>query len=216
MEAEMNNLPLLGEKLPEMTVQTTDGKKKLPEDYKGKWLVLFSHPGDFTPVCTTEFMAFAQRKEKFDELNTELLGHSVDQVHSHIKWIKWIEETMEVKIPFPIIADERGKIAERLGMIHPNKGSNSVRAVFIIDAEGRVRTILYYPQEIGRNMEEILRAVEALQTSDANGVAMPANWPNNDFMKDRVIIPPASTMEAANKREKEYECYDWWFCHKEL
>lgn len=216
MEHKINSFPLIGDKLPEMEVQTTHGPRKLPEDYKGKWLVLFSHPADFTPVCTTEFMAFAKRKDKFDALNAELLGLSIDQIFSHIKWDEWIEENMNVQIPFPIIADMNGSVAGKLGMVHPGKGSQTVRAVFIVDPASTIRIILYYPQEIGRNMEEILRALEALQVSDREKVAMPANWPNNDFMGDRVIIPPANNIQDAKKRKEQYECYDWWFCHKEL
>jgi peroxiredoxin (alkyl hydroperoxide reductase subunit C) len=216
MENQVNSFPLIGDKLPEMQVQTTHGVKNLPGDYKGKWLVLFSHPADFTPVCTTEFMAFAARKDKFDALNAELLGLSIDQIFSHIKWDEWIEENMDVQIPFPIIADMNGSVAGKLGMVHPGKGSQTVRAVFLVDPESTIRIILYYPQEIGRNMEEILRALEALQVSDREKVAMPANWPNNDFMNDRVIIPPATNVEDAKKRKEQYECYDWWFCHKEL
>ncbi len=216
MNEEKNSFPLIGDKFPEMEVQTTYGKKSLPGDYKGKWLVLFSHPGDFTPVCTTEFVAFANKSDKFKELNTELLGLSIDQVHSHIKWDEWIEDNLKVKIPFPIIADASGNVGMRLGMVHPNKGSTTVRAVFIIDDKGVIRLILYYPQEIGRNIDEVLRAIKALQVSDKNGVALPADWPNNELLKDRVIIPPASDIETAKKRKEQYECYDWWFCHKEL
>lgn len=211
-----NNMPLLGDKFPEMEVKTTHGVKKLPHDYKGKWVVLFSHPGDFTPVCTTEFVSFAKKAEEFKQANAELLGLSIDQVHSHIKWTEWINDKLDVKIPFPIIADEMGKVAQTLGMVHPGKGTNTVRAVFLIDPKGFIRLVLYYPQEIGRNMDEVLRSLKALQVSDDNGVATPANWPNNELIGDRVIIPPASTEQDAEKRLKEYEGYDWWFCHKSL
>ncbi|MCK4466527.1 MAG: peroxiredoxin [Bacteroidales bacterium] len=211
-----NKFPLIGDKFPEMTVQTTHGIKVLPKDYTGKWLVLFSHPADFTPVCTTEFVAFAKRHEDFKKLNTDLLGLSMDQVFSHIKWDEWIKEKLNVQITFPIIADAAGTIASKLGMVHPGKGSNTVRAVFIIDDKGIVRIILYYPQEIGRNIDEILRAVKALQVSDKSKVAVPANWPNNELIGDRVIIPPATDVETAKDRLKNFECYDWWFCHKKL
>ncbi len=213
-------IPLLGDEFPKMTVQTTRGVKNLPEDYKGKWFVLFSHPADFTPVCTTEFVAFQQRYEAFRALNTELIGMSVDQIFSHIKWEEWIKDNLNIEIQFPIIADT-GKVAETLGLIHPGKGTNTVRAVFIVDANSKIRIMLYYPQELGRNMDEILRVVKAMQTSDANKVAMPANWPNNEMFKDRVIIPPATDVDAANDRKKraaagEFECLDWWLCHKAL
>jgi len=209
-----NPMPLLGDKFPEMEVKTTHGMKSLPGDYKGKWVVLFSHPGDFTPVCTTEFVSFAKKADEFKKLNTELVGLSIDQVFSHIKWAEWINENLDVKIPFPIIADDMGNIGKQLGMLHPGKGTNTVRAVFIIDDRGVIRLILYYPQEIGRNMDEILRALKALQISDKNGVATPANWPDNELIGDRVIVPPASSEQEAEKRLKEYEGYDWWFCHK--
>ena len=201
--------------MPELKVTTTRGKKTLPDDYAGKWFVLFSHPADFTPVCTTEFVAFQKRYDKFKELGCELVGMSVDQVFAHIKWEEWINEKLGVEIEFPIIADD-GSVAARLGMVHPGKGSNTVRAVFIVDPEGIVRAILYYPQELGRNMDEVLRMVKAMQVSDANKVAMPANWPNNELIGDSVIIPPATDVETAKKRAVEYENYDWWFCHKKL
>jgi peroxiredoxin (alkyl hydroperoxide reductase subunit C) len=215
-----HQMPLLGDKFPSVIVQTTRGKKQLPEDYKGQWFVLFSHPADFTPVCTTEFVAFQKRYAKFRALNCELIGLSVDQVFSHIKWEEWIKDKLNVEIEFPIIADT-GAMANLLGLIHPGKGTNTVRAVFIVDADGIIRIIFYYPQELGRNMDEILRAVEAMQTSDKNKVAMPANWPNNDFLGDHVIIPPATDVKTAHERfEKakagEFECYDWWLCHKKL
>jgi len=217
---EIKGMPLLGDSFPDMTVQTTRGKMNLPADMKGKWFVLFSHPADFTPVCTTEFVAFQKRYDKFKELNCELIGMSVDQVFAHIKWEQWIKENLNTEITFPIIADT-GAVAEKLGLIHPGKGTNTVRAVFVIDSDSKIRIILYYPQELGRNMEEILRAVKAMQISDKNKVAMPANWPENEMIKDNVIIPPATDIETAEKRLKEaeegkYECYDWWLCHKKL
>ena len=214
-------MPTLGEKFPELEVKTTHGVKKLPDDYKGRWFVLFSHPADFTPVCTTEFIAFQKRKKEFDELNCELIGLSIDQVFSHIQWVEWIKEKAGVEIEFPIIADDMGQIAKRLGMIHPNKGTNTVRAVFIVDDKGVVRLILYYPQEVGRNIDEIIRVVKALQTTGKYQVATPANWPNNDVVNDNVIIPPATSEKEAKERlEKankgEIECFDWWFCHKKI
>ncbi len=213
---EQSRIPLLGERAPSFEAQTTRGKIRFPEDYKGKWVVLFSHPADFTPVCTTEFVAFQKRYEKFKELGCELIGLSIDQVFSHIKWIEWIKEKLGIEIQFPVIADDQGKIASALGMIHPGKGTNTVRAVFIIDPKGIVRAMLYYPQEVGRNMDEILRLVKALQLSDENGVAVPANWPNNELVGDKVIVPPPSDIETAGKRTEQYECYDWWFCYKSL
>jgi peroxiredoxin (alkyl hydroperoxide reductase subunit C) len=212
-------MPTLGEKFPEMEVKTTHGMMKLPDAYAGKWFVLFSHPGDFTPVCTTEFVEFQNMAAEFKAVNCELIGASVDQVFSNIKWVDWIEEKLGVKIEFPVIADELGRVAGRLGMIHSGKGTNTVRAVFIVDDKGTVRIVLYYPQEIGRNIDEVLRAVKALQKSDKDGVATPANWPNNKVLADRVIVPPApdektKAARLASAEKGEIECYDWWFCHK--
>ena len=218
---EKKGMPLLGDQFPELTVVTTRGEKKLPGDYKGKWFVLFSHQADFTPVCTTEFVAFQKRYEKFKALSCELIGLSVDQVFSHIKWEEWIKEKIGVEIQFPIIADD-GKVAATLGIIHPGKGSNTVRAVFVVDPEGAIRMIMYYPQELGRNMDELLRAVKALQISDEYGVAMPAQWPDSEVVgKDHVIIPPAKDVDSARQRfvdakAGKFECLDWWLCHKEL
>ena len=211
-------IPLIGDKFPEMEVKTTHGMIKLPDDANegGKWwFILFSHPGDFTPVCTTEFVAFAKRNKQFQELKCRLIGLSIDQVFSHIKWAEWIKENLKVEIPFPIIADH-GQVSQTLGMIHPGKGSNTVRAVFLVDPNGIIRLILYYPQELGRNMDEILRIVKAIQIADREKVAMPANWPNNELLGDEVIIPPASDIKTAEENPKKYDCYDWWFCHKKL
>lgn len=213
-------MPLLGDKFPEMNVQTTHGILTLPKHFAGKWFVLFSHPADFTPVCTTEFVAFQKRYDQFRKLNCELIGLSIDQVFSHIKWEEWIKEKLGVEIEFPIIADT-GAVAETLGLIHPGKGTNTVRAVFVVDPEANIRLILYYPQEIGRNIDEIIRAIKALQVSDNNKVAIPANWPNNDIIRDHVIIPPPRDVKTLKERlvkakAGEFECFDWWFCHKKL
>jgi peroxiredoxin (alkyl hydroperoxide reductase subunit C) len=208
--------PLIGSKFPEMKVTTTHGEIDLPAGMAGKWFVLFSHPADYTPVCTTEFVAFQKRYDEFKALNCELIGLSIDQVFSHIKWVDWIKETLDVEIQFPIIADDMGLVAQKMGMIHPGKGSNTVRAVFIADDKGIVRIIFYYPQELGRNIDEILRAVKGMQTSDANGVAIPAGWPNNELIGEGVIIPPAKDIKTAREREKQYENFDWWFCHRKL
>ena len=218
---EDKKMKLLGQEFPEMEVVTTHGAKKLPEDYKGKWMVLFSHPGDFTPVCTTEFVEFSRRDAEFKELNAELVGLSVDQVFSHIKWVEWINENSDVTVPFPVIADELGRVSNELGMIHPGKGTNTVRAVFIVDDKGIIRLIMYYPQEVGRSVDEILRSLKALQTADKNSVAIPENWPNNHWLGDDVIVPPAASEEEVKKRyeqEKngELKLKDWWFAHKQL
>ena len=189
MEQMTMNMPLLGDDFPQLAVSTTHGPMKLPCDLKGSWFVLFSHPADFTPVCTTEFVAFQKLMPEFEKLGVE--------------------------ITFPVIA-ANDSIANQIGLLHPGKGTNTVRAVFIVDPNGKVRLVLYYPQEIGRNMEEIVRAVKALQTSDKNKVALPADWPNNGLIKDRAIIPPPPTEAEAKKRLKEYDGYDFWFCHKAL
>jgi len=220
-ENEEMGMPLLGEKFPEFEVQTTHGKMRLPSDFSGKWFVLFSHPADFTPVCTTEFIAFQKRYDKFKKLGTELIGLSIDQVFSHIKWVEWIKDNLDVEIKFPVIADDTGKVASKLGIVHPGKGTNTVRAVFIVDSMGIIRAMLYYPQELGRNMDEILRMIKGLQIGDENKVAIPANWPENEIVGDHVIVPPARDEKTAKKRlesakKGELECFDWWLCHKKL
>jgi peroxiredoxin (alkyl hydroperoxide reductase subunit C) len=207
--------PLIGDPFPHLEVVTTRGKKVLPDDYKGKWFILFSHPADFTPVCTTEFVAFQKRYPEFQKLNTELIGLSVDQVFAHIKWEEWIKENIKVEIQFPIIADT-GRVANALGLIHPGKGSSTVRGVYFVDPRGIIRAILFYPQELGRNFDEFLRMIKGFQLADKEKVAIPANWPNNELIGDRVIVPPAQDVDTAAKRLKEFECYDWWFCHKKV
>jgi peroxiredoxin (alkyl hydroperoxide reductase subunit C) len=208
-------IPLIGDAFPEMEVQTTQGMMKLPEAFKGKWFVLFSHPADFTPVCTTEFVAFQKRSKKFADLNCDLIGLSIDQVFSHIKWVEWIKDNLGVEITFPIIADH-GNVAKKMGMIHPNKASNTVRAVFIVDDKAIVRAMIYYPQEVGRSVDEVLRAVDALQMTDQKKVAAPENWPRNELIGDEVIVPPPRDIKTAMSKKKGPSCYDWWFCHKKL
>ena len=205
-------IPLIGEKFPEMEVITDYGKIKLPDHFKGKWFVLFSHPADFTPVCTTEFVAFSLRYEDFKKLNTELIGLSVDSNYSHIKWKEWIEKEIGVKVPFPIIADPQGFVAKKLGLLHAESATHTVRAVFIVDDKGIIRAILYYPLELGRLIDEILRMVLALQLSDKYGRAIPANWPHNEIIGDNLIVPPPATYAEAMERMKKFNCKDWWFC----
>lgn len=216
MDEYKSGIPLLGEKLPEIEVQTTKGMMNIPKDLKGKWIVLFSHPADFTPVCTTEFFAFAKRNEEFKKLNAELIGLSIDQIFSHIKWVQWIKDNLGLEIPFPVIADDMGKVAGKLGMVHPGKGTNTVRAVFIIDPEATIRLMIYYPQEVGRQIDEVLRALKALQIADKNKVAMPENWPNNELIGAKVINPPPKDVLAAEEKMKSGNGYDWWFTFKEL
>ena len=211
---------VIGERFPEVEVNTTHGRMKLPDHFAGKWFVLFSHPADFTPVCTTEFYGMQKRLEEFKELGVEVIGLSVDQVFSHLKWIEWIKENLGEEIQFPVIADDRGDLAETLGMI-PSGSTQTARAVFMVDPKGIVRAIVYYPAEVGRDWDEILRAVKALQISDKHHVALPHKWPNNELIGDRVIVPPAGSVDAIKDREErkkkgEIECYDWWLCHKKL
>ncbi len=213
MEIEnTTGLPRLNEPAPQFDAPTTQGRKTL-KDYEGKWLVLFSHPADFTPVCTTEFMAFAKAADQFAELNTELLGLSIDSHYSHIAWVRNIEEKFGVTIPFPIIADLSMEVAHSFGMVHPGASDTSaVRATFVIDPQGVLRAMLYYPMTNGRSVDEILRLVQSLQTSTEHGVATPENWQPGD----QVIVPPPATAEEAAKRAQsdEYDCTDWYFCKK--
>ena len=210
---QVTSLPRLGQLAPPFEAVTSQGVLKL-EDYKGSWLILFSHPADFTPVCTTEFIAFAKIYPELQKRGVELLGLSVDSVSSHIAWVRNVEEKTKVKIPFPIIADLNKEVSMAYGMIHPGQSkTETVRCVFIIDDKQVIRTILYYPLTTGRNMDEILRIIDALQTTDANGVATPANWRPGD----KVVVPPPNTQEMAEERLKEgYECVDWYLCQKKL
>lgn len=213
MEPQTTGRLLIGDAAPEWTAVTTHGRKSL-SDYKGKWVVMFSHPADFTPVCTTEFMAFAQRNDEFAKRNVQLIGLSIDSVHSHIAWTRNIKQNFGVDIPFPIIADLDMKVASTYGMLHgPSSATSTIRSVFVIDEKGVLRAMLYYPMSNGRNIDEILRLVDACQTSDKHGVATPEGWKPGD----KVIVPPPLTAEAAEKRVNEgYECVDWYFCKKQL
>ena len=212
-EAQYYGMPHLNEPAPDFEAKTTHGVKKL-SDYKGKWLVLFSHPADFTPVCTTEFIAFAQAYPKFQKLNCELLGLSIDSLFSHVAWVRNIKEKFGVEIPFPIIEDLSMKVARAYGMIHPGAADTSaVRATFVIDDKGILRAMVYYPMSNGRSIPEFVRLVTALQTSDKNNVATPEGWQ----LGDKVIVPPPGTAADAEKRMNEgYECTDWYFCTKSI
>ncbi len=210
---ELLQMPVIGEAAPEFEALTTHGPLKL-SDLKGRWVILFSHPADFTPVCTTEFMAFAAIADELAKQNVQLVGLSIDSVHSHLAWTRNIKEKMGVDIPFPIIADLDMKVARRYGMIHPGMSSTStIRTVFFIDDKGIMRAMLYYPMSNGRSMPEILRLTKALQTSDKYGVATPANWQPGE----KVVVPAPKTPEEIEKRMHEgYECRDWYLCFKEI
>lgn len=220
MTEAITRLPLIGDKAPEFTALTTNGKIHFPEDYKGKWVLFFSHPSDFTPVCTTEFMTLASMKEEFKEMNVELLGLSVDSLYSHIAWIRAIEsyewkEMKNVKIDFPVIADLNTKVSTKYGMLQPNVSSTqAVRAVFIIDPEGIIRSIVYYPLTTGRNFDEIKRMITAIQKSDEVHCSTPADWRPGD---DVIISAPVTCEEAeagmASESEDEY-ALDWFLRFK--
>ena len=216
MTEELNRLPLIGDKAPAFQALTTNGTVNFPDDYKGKWVLFFSHPSDFTPVCTTEFMTMASMKEEFRQMNVELLGLSVDSLYSHIAWIRKIEELewkgmKNVKIDFPVIADLNTKVSTKYGMLQPNVSSTqAVRAVFIIDPEGIIRSIVYYPLTTGRNFAEIKRMIQALQKSDETHNSTPANWQPGD---DLIISTPVTVSDAevgmASTSEDEY-ALDWF------
>jgi len=218
MEADIKSfsvrLPRIGEPAPDFEVETTQGTLRL-EDFEGSWLVLFSHPADFTPVCTTEFIAFAEAHPRLRELNTELLGLSIDSVYSHIAWVRNVEEKMGVKITFPIIADLNKVVATAYGMIMPGESKTETsRCVFIIDDQQTLRAMIYYPLTTGRNIDEIVRLITALQTTDAHGLATPANWQPGE----RVIVPPPATQEAAEERiaDPAVDSTDWYFSTRDL
>ncbi|WP_298665107.1 peroxiredoxin [uncultured Methanofollis sp.] len=210
---EAHPLPIIGEAAPDFEAVTTQGPLKL-SDLRGKWVVLFSHPADFTPVCTTEFVALARAYPELEALNVKLIGLSIDSVHSHLAWVKNIEEKMGVKIPFPVIADLDMSVAKKFGMIHPGASSTAtIRTVFFIDPEGTMRAMIYYPLTNGRYIPEIVRLVKALQTTDRHKVSTPANWQPGE----KVVVPPPKTAAEMEKRAKEgYECKDWYLCFKTI
>ena len=220
MHEELNRLPLIGDKAPSFTALTTNGTVHFPEDYAGKWVLFFSHPSDFTPVCTTEFMTMASMKDEFKAMNVELLGLSVDSLYSHIAWIRKIEELewkgmKNIKIDFPVIADLNTKVSTLYGMLQPNVSSTqAVRAVFIIDPEGIIRSVVYYPLTTGRNFDEIKRMIQALQKSDETHCSTPANWqPGDDLIISTPITVAAAEAGMASTSEDEY-ALDWFLRFK--
>lgn len=221
-KTEQVSFPLIGKPAPEFTANTTHGTIHFPNDYKGKWVILFSHPADFTPVCTTEFMTFASMHEEFKALNTELIGLSIDSVHAHLGWVESIKNYQwgDIKNPevkFPIIDDVKMEVANKYGMLQGESDTAAVRAVFFVDPTGKMRTILYYPASLGRNFAEIKRIIMGLQKNDADKVALPANWePGKD-----VILPPPSTTDKIKERNelvkggKNFKQLDWYLTFKE-
>ncbi|WP_027186067.1 peroxiredoxin [Desulfovibrio inopinatus] len=214
VQIQSSPMPRIGDLAPQFAAETTQGLLHL-EDFKGTWVVMFSHPADFTPVCTTEFIAFAKAHSQFQKMGCELLGLSIDSIFSHIAWTKNIEKTFGQKITFPIIADQARSVAMLYGMIMPGESKTETsRCVFVIDDKQVIRAIIYYPLTTGRNVDEILRLVTALKTTDEHGVATPANWKPGD----EVIVPPPRTQDAADDQlgNTDTQCLDWYFCKKTL
>ena len=223
VDCATTSMPRIGDPAPAFTAVTTEGEVNFPADYRGKWVILFSHPADFTPVCTTEFMTFASMQQEFAAYNTQLLGLSVDGLYSHIAWLRRIKEKIafrdlkDVEVTFPVIEDVSMTVARKYGMIMPGEDSTrAVRAVFVIDPNGTIRVVIYYPLSLGRNFGELLRVVKALQTADHFGVATPADWQPGE----RVILAAPSSASAAEERIEGradgIECTDWFLCTKEL
>ncbi len=220
--AEVVRIPLIGETAPAFEAVTTQGPIRFPDDYQGKWAILFSHPADFTPVCTTEFMTFATLMPQFEALNCKLIGLSIDSNFSHIAWLRTIKEKIKykgmenVEVTFPVIADLKMDVARKYGMVHASADdSHAVRAVFIMDPEAKVRAVLYYPSSMGRNFQEILRMIVAMQTADKHKVATPADWQPGDD----VIVPPPGSCGVAQERVEgkgDAKCLDWFMCLREI
>ncbi|MBZ0097505.1 MAG: peroxiredoxin [Taibaiella sp.] len=211
---EITTMPRIGDQAPDFEAVTTTGKLKFSDYNKDSWIIMFSHPADFTPVCTTELSAFATEEDYFASKNTKLLGLSIDSIHSHVAWVNNVKKNMGILMKFPIIADIDMKVAKLYGMLQPGESETAaVRAVFFIDPTGRIRLIMYYPLNVGRNMAEIKRVLAALQTSDKHKVAIPLNWEPGD----KVIVPPPKTVEEMEAREKsEYEMIDFYLARKTI
>lgn len=223
MQDTMNRLPLIGEDAPSFEADTTQGRIKFPEDYKGKWVILFSHPADFTPVCTTEFMTFATMQPEFRALNCELVGLSIDSTFSHIAWLRTIKEKVEyrnmknVEVTFPVISDLSMEVSKKYGMLQPSASTTqAVRAVFLIDPQSKIRALVYYPLSNGRNFQEIKRLLIAMQTSDKHKVATPADWQPGE----EVIVPPPGSCGAAKERMEKKDpavrSVDWFLSFKKI
>jgi peroxiredoxin 2/4 len=208
------SMPKINDPAPQFEQVSTHGVTKL-SDFKGKWVVLFSHPADFTPVCTTEFIAFAKNQEEFDKRNVQLIGLSIDSIYSHIAWVRDIKSKFDVEVKFPLLADLDQKVARLFGLLHPGASdTETVRAVFVIDPDQKVRVIIYYPLTTGRSIAEIIRVIDAMQTTDKNKVATPEGWQPGD----QVIVPPPKTAAAAEARMKEsgIDVTEWYFSKKNI
>lgn len=213
-QVQVTKMPVIGDFAPDFTAVTTKGSIKFSDFAKNKWVVLFSHPADFTPVCTTEMTGFALRKPEFDALNTELMGLSIDSIHSHLAWVQNVREKTGVYFDFPIIADIDMKVSKLYGMLQPGESETSaVRAVFFIDPKKKIRLVMYYPLNVGRNMNEILRALDALQVADEKKVALPLDWVRGQ----KVIVPPPKTLDAMNERiASKYEMVDFYLAKTDI
>lgn len=206
---------LIADTFPTIEVTTTSGNMTLPSEFAGHWFVFFSHPGDFTPVCTTEFVGFQKRADRFAALDTKLIGLSVDDIDDHHAWITWIQDHLQVGIEFPIIDDKDRAISLELGMLRSDQTESvTARSVIVVDPHGVVRTILEYPKELGRNMDEIVRIVEGLQLFDSTQLMAPANWPNNEIIGDKVLVPPTTELTATQVAEQHVTELSAWFRYR--
>ncbi len=214
-ETTLTGIPRIGDTAPDFKAQTTHGEIQFADWQKGSWVILFSHPADFTPVCSTELVEFARKNDEFARRNTKLIGLSIDSIHSHLAWRENLKQILDVEVPYPLIADLNMDVASKYGMIHPGAAATAtVRAVFMIDPKRVVRALVYYPMNVGRNIDEIMRLLEALQTADQNVCATPVNWKPGE----KVVVPPPKTVNEVKEREshKEYERFDFYLNKKSL